>query len=108
LFAVDRSLFEPGEGDAERTKTGLTSNADQQAVIDFVANRVPRADRRTEAANLQALVLLLCRRQTVLRRIRRDIRLQGWLKIWLYIHVPLTLATVAALAVHILTSFLYW
>jgi hypothetical protein len=44
----------------------------------------------------------------VLRRIRRDIQLQGWLKAWLYVHVPLTFATIVALLVHILTSFLYW
>jgi hypothetical protein len=69
---------------------------------------VPRADKSIEAGNLQALVLLLCRRQTVLRRIRRDIQLQGWLKVWLYVHVPLTIATLGALVVHIVTSFLYW
>jgi hypothetical protein len=108
LFAIDRSWFDSGLAEAQTGKPGLAGNADQRAVIDYVASRVPRADKRAEAGNLQALVLLLCRRQTVLRRIRRDIQLQGWLKIWLYIHVPLTFAALAALIVHILTSFLYW
>jgi hypothetical protein len=108
LLAIDRSLFEPGEPTEPGGKSGLTRNADQRAVIDWVSGRVPRADKGAEAGNLQALVLLLCRRQTVLRRIRRDIQLQGWLKLWLYVHVPLTIATLAALTVHILTSFLYW
>ena len=57
-------------------------------VIDFVAERLPRAQKGIEAANLQQLIVLLCRRQAVLRRIRRDIRLRGWLKIWLYFHIP--------------------
>jgi hypothetical protein len=108
LFAIDRSWFEPEVAEAQTGKPGLAANADQRAVIEYVAGRVPRADKRAEAANLQALVLLLCRRQTVLRRIRRDIQLQGWLKIWLYFHVPLTFAALAALIVHILASFLYW
>jgi hypothetical protein len=108
LFAIDRSWFEPELSEGQAGKPGLAGNADQRAVIDYVASRVPRADKRAEAGHLQALVLLLCRRQTVLRRIRRDIQLQGWLKIWLYIHVPLTFAALAALIVHILTSFLYW
>ena len=43
-------------------------------VIDFVAERLPRAQKGIEAANLQQLIVLLCRRQAVLRRIRRDIR----------------------------------
>jgi hypothetical protein len=108
LFAIDRSRFESGLAEVQTGKQGLADNADQKAVIDYIASRVPRADKRAEAGNLQALVLLLCRRQTVLRRIRRDIQLQGWLKIWLYVHVPLTFAALAALIVHILTSFLYW
>jgi hypothetical protein len=108
LLAIDRSLFEPGLADGQTGTLGLSGNRDQKAVIDYVASRVPRADKRTEPGNLQALVLLLCRRQAVLRRIRRDIQLQGWLKVWLYIHVPLTFAALAALIVHILSSFLYW
>jgi hypothetical protein len=108
LLALDRSLFEPEGGPAPQGPRGYVRNADQRAVINWVSARVPRTDKRTEAGNLQALILLLCRRQTVLRRIRRDIQLQGWLKSWLYVHVPLTLATLAALAVHILTSFMYW
>jgi hypothetical protein len=108
LFGVDRSWFIRADLDSSGGKTNLTGNADQQPVIDFVADRVPRAEKRTEAANLQALVLILCQRQKTLRRIRRDVRLQALLNIWLYLHVPLTLALLAALSVHILTSFMYW
>ena len=50
----------------------------------------------------------LCRRQAVLRRIRRDIRLRGWLKIWLYFHIPVTFALLFALVLHILSTFVYW
>jgi len=77
-------------------------------VLDYVSHRVPRADRRTEAADLQQLVLILYRRQAVLRRIRRDIRLHAWLKVWLYLHVPLSIALIVALIAHILATFLYW
>ncbi len=108
LMGADRSLFmraDPGNAAAGAT---VIANRDQQAVIDEVARRVPQAAKRAEAANLQALIVLLCRRQAVLRRIRRDIRLHGWLRLWLYLHVPLTMATIAALIVHILTSFMYW
>lgn len=104
LFAGDRSLFLKGEG----ASSALVSNRDQQGVIDFVANRLPRADKSAEAAYLQELVVLLCRRQVVLRRIRRDIRLRGWLKIWLYFHVPMTIALLVALVLHIVVTFVYW
>jgi hypothetical protein len=107
LLGRDRSLLV--EETEESTNAGrLTSNRDQQAAIDYVSTRVTRADKRVQTANLEALVLLLCRRQAVLRRIRRDILLHAWLKAWLYFHVPLTIALIVALIAHILTTFLYW
>jgi hypothetical protein len=101
LFSGDESFFVRGAGAPVR-------NTDQQGVIDFVAERLPRAQKGIEAANLQQLIVLLCRRQAVLRRIRRDIRLRGWLKIWLYFHLPVTFALLVALVVHIVSTFVYW
>jgi hypothetical protein len=107
LTGRDRSLVYLEDS---RSKQGarLVSNADQRAIIEFTADRIPRAAKRAEAAELQSLVTVLCRRQALLRRIRSDIRLQGWLKIWLYVHVPLTFALLVALLVHIVTTFIYW
>jgi hypothetical protein len=104
LFGTDRSLFQPSGAGA----VALAANTDNQAVIDFVAARVPRAAKRVEAGSLQDLVALLSRRQALLRRLRRDIRLHAWLRIWLYLHVPLTVALLAALIVHVLVTFMYW
>jgi hypothetical protein len=108
ILGVDRSFFEdPVLKSAGRTR-GLRRNVNQEAVLAYVSNRLPRAYRQTEAAALQQLIVILSRRQSVLRRIRRDVQLQGWLKIWLYAHVPLTMAALGTLFVHILTTFLYW
>lgn len=101
LFSRDDSYFVRGQGKPAR-------NTDQQQVVDFVGQRLPRAAKGAEAANLQQLIVLLCRRQAVLRRIRRDIRLHGWLKIWLYFHVPVTIALLVALVLHVLVTFFYW
>jgi hypothetical protein len=108
LLGRDRSRMLFDESRAGSTGVRLAPNTDQQAVIDYVSNRVARAEKRIETPNLEALVLILCRRQAVLRRIRRDIRLHAWLKAWLYFHIPLTIALIAALIAHILTTFLYW
>jgi hypothetical protein len=85
----------------------LRRNLDQQPVIDLIAGRIPRAERSEETARLQQLLQQVCRRQVILRRIRRDIRLQGWLQLWLYFHVPLTAALIVALAAHIVSTFVY-
>ena len=83
-------------------------NLDQQYVIDLVAERIPKAEKASEVVALEEMLSLLCRRQTILRRIRNDIRMDGWLRIWLYVHVPLTIALIVALIVHIISTFVYW
>jgi hypothetical protein len=106
LLERDASRFvAPGAADSNATSK---PNRDQQPVIDAVAERVPRANKRAEAANLQALLSVLSRRQAILRRLRRDVRLQGWLRIWLYVHVPISIGLLAALTAHIVSAFVYW
>jgi hypothetical protein len=102
LFSRDASTYLPREGAAPEP------NADQRALIAQLANRAPRADKRQEAALLQEALVLASRRQSLLRMIRGDIRLQGWLRAWLYLHVPVTLALLLALAIHVLSTFFYW
>lgn len=86
----------------------LVPNRDQEVVIDHLAGAIPRAGKKDEALALQDLLTAFGRRRTILARLREDIRLQGWLQIWLYIHVPLTVGTLAALVVHVASVFLYW
>lgn len=105
LFGRDNSYFVRG---GLGGSTAVLRNKDQQRVIDYVADRLPRAEKGAEAANLQQLIVLLCRRQAVVRRLRRDIRLYGWIRIWLYVHVPMTVALLFALVLHIVTTFMYW
>ncbi|MCA1750065.1 MAG: hypothetical protein ABR601_03530 [Parasphingopyxis sp.] len=51
---------------------------------------------------------LLARRQAAMARIRRHLRYKSILQIWLYIHVPMTFALIAALSAHIVSVFFYW
>jgi hypothetical protein len=102
LFSVDHSRFL--RADKMDGTPALAKNADQQAVLDFVAARIPRADRSEETARLQELLLLLARRQVILRRLRSDIRLSGWLKVWLFFHTRVTAALLIALIIHIVVT----
>lgn len=54
------------------------------------------------------LLTRLVRKEELLRRIRRDVQLRSLLRIWLFVHVPLSVAALVALAVHIVTVFYYW
>ena len=43
-----------------------------------------------------------------MKQLSEDLKLQAILEIWLYAHIPLSVALLAALVVHIVTVFLYW
>lgn len=51
---------------------------------------------------------LLSRKEAALLRLRRHLKLKALLEIWLYFHVPLTFALLAALSAHIVSVFFYW
>ena len=70
-----------------------------------VLNRTLPPDHQVEA---RAMVMLLTRKIELLQRVRRDIQYKGLMEIWLYVHVPMTFALLAALAAHIIAVFFYW
>lgn len=51
---------------------------------------------------------LLIRRKAQLDRIRRQLRLRALLEVWLYVHIPATVALLAALTAHVISEFYYW
>jgi len=64
--------------------------------------------RGHEARINQQLYALMVRKQELVNRARRAVKLKARLDIWLYIHVPLTIALLAALTAHIVSVFYYW
>lgn len=57
---------------------------------------------------LEQIQFLLERKEAALAQARRHIRLKTQLELWLYIHVPTTIALIAALLAHVISVFLYW
>jgi hypothetical protein len=51
---------------------------------------------------------LLSQKESALARLRAHLRIRALLEIWLYVHVPLTFALIAALSAHIISVFFYW
>jgi hypothetical protein len=54
------------------------------------------------------LLTRLIRKEDLLKRIRRDVQLRCLLKVWLYVHIPFSIAALAALVTHVVTVFYYW
>src|SRR5688572_4994371 len=74
------------------------------AMVDFLSKGVD--DKASEA--LRKLIDLLSRKKSLATRVARDIQFQSLMEIWLYFHVPLSLALLAALTGHIVSVFFYW
>ena len=82
---------------------------DMMSTEIFMASELATGDRAVEATErVKKLLDLLAHRRDLAERINRDIRLQARMQIWLYFHVPLTFALLAALTAHIVSVFIYW
>jgi hypothetical protein len=78
--------------------------ATARALIGF-QSAVSSPDTDPASATVETLLL---RRKAQLDRLRRQTRLKALLEIWLYLHIPATIALIAALAAHIISVFYYW
>jgi hypothetical protein len=78
--------------------------------------RIAQAEIRRETAYkpnlgddpLERIDALLTRKESILARVRKHLRIKAMLEVWLYVHVPVTFALIAALSAHIVSVFFYW
>ncbi len=61
-----------------------------------------------EAELNQALYALLVKRESIVQQARNVVRYKAILDVWLYVHVPVSVALIGAMAAHILSVFFYW
>ena len=124
---IDRQLFDAaqnlGHGDAAIVRKSIEDDPFAGGLVSRLTGNYPgcttaramadiRARQSREAgANEDALDVvgdLLAKKEAMLDRIREALRLRAMLELWLFVHVPLTFALIAALAAHIVSVFFYW
>ena len=96
IAALGEDTFAPG---ALARLTGRYRKCRTDRALAALAGAGPAQER---------VVPLLRRRQAQLAQIRRHLRLRAMLEVWLYLHVPLTVLLLGALAAHIVSVFYYW
>lgn len=98
-------------GEFLRRKLGAVAPASGEGSEDMIflgTGAIVTAARDPELERLKQLLELLTRRNELVDRLNRDVQAHARLQIWLYLHVPLTAALLAALAAHVVVVFLYW
>jgi hypothetical protein len=107
LSSRDRSYLMIG-GESASREAHLVPNFGNHALIEQLAElRLAAADEGTRAT-LQSLLECAGSKAALLQRLRRETKLAAMLRIWLFIHVPVCCALLAALFTHVITVFLYW
>ncbi len=76
------------------------------AAVDVVAGILPTVADELRPDSERVLELLALRR-TLVARIRREARMQTLLDLWLIAHIPLAVASVVAVIVHVIAVFYY-
>jgi hypothetical protein len=84
------------------------ANAGQRATLAWLGDRLARNTDGTLGPRIQDLLTLIGARKAAVDQLRRDLKLQAWLDIWLFVHVPVSFALLAALTAHVVAVFVYW
>lgn len=127
LRSIDRQLHEAAQPlehrHAELVQAALDQDPFGGGIWRRLSGRYPgcatrraQAEIRRETAYkpnlgddpLERVDALLERKEAILARVRRHLRLKALLEVWLYVHVPMTFALLAALSAHIVSVFFYW
>jgi hypothetical protein len=127
LRSIDRQLFDAAQPLDQHHADLVRRSLDQDPFggglwarltgrYPACATRMAQAEIRRETAYkpnlgddpLEKVDALLERKEAVLARVRRHLRLKALLEVWLYVHVPVTFALIAALSAHIVSVFFYW
>jgi len=115
-LSLPDALFKVVERSVVATRLGgsvirVVSGRDPGCPTAKAARELPELAKTLtgEPANINREVYtLLLQKNELLARARRAMRHKAILDLWLYFHVPLSIALLAALAVHVTTVFIYW
>lgn len=105
---VDRAITKT------RLKRGVIGRLSRRDAGCATARALKRLRKASSSASLEArrplaeVLSILERKNALLERARRHIRYKSLLQLWLYVHVPLSFALLAALIAHLVSVFFYW
>jgi hypothetical protein len=108
---VNKLVLEASEntrvgGSMRRQLSGRAPGCPVIAAPDKVRALLAKSEQPGRDA--EQLLALLQRKSELVQRARRDVQIKAMMDVWLYIHVPLSIALIGALIAHIVSVFFYW
>lgn len=119
LTAIDRQLESAAQplprAEADLVIAALGQDVFGGGVMARLTGRYPDCATARALAGLggsseaeQRVAALLEKRREQLAQIRGALRIRALLEVWLFVHIPLTIALIAALTAHVISVFYYW
>lgn len=107
------SFRKPVKLSLERTRIGggfvsILSGSSRGCATVKALKQVKSLDPGAESARVADLIANLTRKADVAACLRRDTRYRALLTLWLWLHVPITLALIVTVISHITLVFFYW
>jgi uncharacterized membrane protein len=90
-----------------RILSGRDPSCPTAAAVEQLPELAKRLTGDVSKLNHEVYSLLLQKNELLLR-VRRQMRLKATLDLWLYVHVPVSIALLAALTAHVISVFIYW
>lgn len=87
---------------------GRQRNCPTKAAVRQILKLSSKYINEEQPKLLRDLYFALLRKESLVLRVRREIMLNARMQFWLYLHVPLTIALLAALFAHIVSIMFYW
>ena len=104
-YAIDRTKI--GGGVMARLRTDFPNCATATTLANLKASATA-APRSQDGDDLASVTSLLERKVVLLQRARQHMKYRALLELWLYVHVPVTFALLAALIAHVVSVFYFW
>lgn len=85
--------------------------SDKNCATKSALLQVATLGEKAEAGQGEAITRLriaLSRKKDIVMRARHDIAFKARMDVWLYLHVPLSIALIGALLAHVIAVFFYW
>jgi hypothetical protein len=82
--------------------------SDEIRTVSVMADVLASATDAKIIETMNELILLVNRREDLVKRVVKDIQYKALMEIWLYLHIPLSIGLLAALFIHIVVVFFYW
>jgi hypothetical protein len=118
LTAIDRQLESAAQplsrAEADLVIAALEQDTFHGGALGRLTGSYPRCATARALRSMargaaeERVIALLERRRDQLAQIRGALRIRALLEVWLFIHIPLTIALIAALTAHVISVFYYW